>query len=262
MADKKETFVLYNSFKTIVNMLSDQQAGELFKAIFDYGTDDAKDGELDDLTRMAYTVITEQIARDNDKYNEKCAKNAEIAKKREESRKKENKQEPAKENTNVHEDAPQSTNVHERTRTCTNVHEDAPQDESVNERHLYDYDYDYEYDYEYDYDFENDSSKELKRKTRKRKAPAVPIVYYPEDEKLNKAFEDYVEYRKKAKSPMTEKAVSLAIKKLQELSSGDNDKAILIIEQSIMNGWKGLFELKTDTKAREPSSTVNDWMNS
>ena len=75
-------------------------------------------------------------------------------------------------------------------------------------------------------------------------------VYYPNDDKLNDAFSDYVAMRKKLKKPMTDKAVDLAIKKLEALSDGDNDVAIKILEQSIMNSWQGLFPLK-DVKTTE-----------
>ena len=74
------------------------------------------------------------------------------------------------------------------------------------------------------------------------------IKYYPEDEILNKTFIDYIDMRKKIKAPMTDRAIELAITKLNKLSAGDNDKAIKILEQSIMNSWKGLFELKEQKK--------------
>ena len=87
---------------------------------------------------------------------------------------------------------------------------------------------------------------------------AVP-AYYPNDEKLNAAFADYVDMRKKIKAPMTDRAVTLAMNKLAELSGGDNDLAIDILNQSVMNSWKGLFELK---KANKPSSnSLDDWAN-
>lgn len=87
---------------------------------------------------------------------------------------------------------------------------------------------------------------------------AVP-AYYPNDEKLNAAFADYVDMRKKIKAPMTDRAVTLAMNKLAELSGGDNDLAIDILNQSVMNSWKGLFELK---KANKPSgNSLDDWAN-
>ena len=74
--------------------------------------------------------------------------------------------------------------------------------------------------------------------------------YYPNDETLDRAFADYVAMRKQIKKPMTDRAVDLAIKKLNELSGGDSDLAIKIIEQSIMNSWQGLFPLKTDNTTK------------
>jgi len=69
-------------------------------------------------------------------------------------------------------------------------------------------------------------------------------LYYPGDEVLDRAFADYVTMRKQIKKPMTDKAIELAIKKLDNLSGGDNDKAIEILNQSVMNSWQGLFPLK------------------
>lgn len=83
-------------------------------------------------------------------------------------------------------------------------------------------------------------------------------TYYPNDEKLNQTFADYVAMRKQIKSPMTDRAVELAMSKLEKLSGGDNDKAIAILEQSIMNSWKGLFELK-ETYNKPQQSLAEKW---
>ena len=74
---------------------------------------------------------------------------------------------------------------------------------------------------------------------------------YYESDALNQTFVDYVDMRKRIKAPMTDKAVKLAMNKLERLSQGDNDKAIKILEQSIMNSWKGLFELKEEKKTNK-----------
>lgn len=70
------------------------------------------------------------------------------------------------------------------------------------------------------------------------------VVYFPNDEKLNDTFIDFINMRKKIKAPMTDRAIDLAINNLNKLSNGDNDVAIEILNQSIMNSWKGLFPLK------------------
>lgn len=99
-----------------------------------------------------------------------------------------------------------------------------------------------------------------------RKKETAEQVYFPNDEKLNQAFADYVQMRKLIKKPMIDKAVSLAMKKLQELSTStltgsmDNDKAIRILEQSIMHSWQGLFPLKGDPQDTG-QSILNEWRN-
>lgn len=83
-------------------------------------------------------------------------------------------------------------------------------------------------------------------KERKEREEHKEYKYYPTDEVLDRAFSDYVAMRKQLKKPMTDHAVDLAIKKLDELSNGDNDMAVKILEQSVMNSWQGLFPLKND----------------
>ena len=75
---------------------------------------------------------------------------------------------------------------------------------------------------------------------------------YVEDELLNQTVLDFIEARKK-KSPMTPKAIELMIKELNKLSP-DTTVQIDIINQSIMNGWKGVFPLKQD-KPQQKAST-------
>lgn len=83
-----------------------------------------------------------------------------------------------------------------------------------------------------------------KPKKATAKKVANPVVYYPYDSGLNAAFLDYVAMRVKIKKPMTDKAVELAMKKLDKLSGGDAVTAVAILEQSVMNSWQGLFSLK------------------
>jgi hypothetical protein len=63
--------------------------------------------------------------------------------------------------------------------------------------------------------------------------------------KLETALDDFKEYRKKSRKPMTEKAVELLIEKLNKLASDDETK-IAILNQSIVNGWQGIFPLKDE----------------
>jgi len=68
---------------------------------------------------------------------------------------------------------------------------------------------------------------------------------------LEIAIDDFKDFRKKIKSPMTDRAVKLLLTELEKLTSDDEAK-IAIINQSIMRGWKGVFPLKEE---RQPQSS-------
>lgn len=84
-------------------------------------------------------------------------------------------------------------------------------------------------------------------------------VYYPNDEKLNQAFLDFMKMRKSIKKPMTDRAITRAMNSLQRLSCGDNDLAIRILEQSIFHCWQDLYELKEDNNKQSFGKGGIDW---
>lgn len=82
----------------------------------------------------------------------------------------------------------------------------------------------------------NDNSTLKEKNTKKEKS-------YFENEELNQTFLDFIEHRKKMKSPMTEIAISRMVSKLFNIAKTDGER-IEILNESIINGWKGIFELK------------------
>jgi DNA replication protein DnaD len=66
---------------------------------------------------------------------------------------------------------------------------------------------------------------------------------YCDDPELNKTVISFVAFRKSIKKPMSEHAVKLMINKLNKMTS-DVSEQIEILNQSIMNGWQGIFPLK------------------
>lgn len=94
-----------------------------------------------------------------------------------------------------------------------------------------------------------------KASTDKTNSAKAVTIYYPNDSLLDKTLKDFIEFRKKIKKPMTERAIELLIAKLNKMTS-DNDIKIEILNQSIMNSWQGLFPLKEDnTSKRKPNNT-------
>ena len=83
---------------------------------------------------------------------------------------------------------------------------------------------------------------------------------YNADPRLNDAIKEFITFRKKLKKPMTDHAVKLMIAKLNKLSS-DVDEQVEIINQSILNGWQGIFPLKQDkpqTKSGESGIELDE----
>lgn len=92
---------------------------------------------------------------------------------------------------------------------------------------------------------------------RKRNAGETQVTSNKNDKKikndkekksaLDLVFLDFEEMRNKLKKPLTEKAKNLLLKKLNTLSNNEETQ-ILILEQSIMNSWQGIFELKNNNQ--------------
>ena len=57
--------------------------------------------------------------------------------------------------------------------------------------------------------------------------------------------------RKSIKKPITTHGLELVISKLRKLSGGHISVAEEIINQSIMNGWQGVFALKDENGKEE-----------
>lgn len=119
-----------------------------------------------------------------------------------------------------------------------------------------------EKDIDIDIDIERREEKEIEKKEEKRKATKVATVYYPEDERLDETFKDFLEMRKKKRVPNTDRAITLAINKINDLAKRfdgtiDNEKAIKIIEQSILSGWTSIYPLK-EYKDNKTANTI-DW---
>lgn len=100
---------------------------------------------------------------------------------------------------------------------------------------------------------EGKNNKKEGAKAPKKKAD----VYYPYDEKLNQAFAAFVEMRVKIKKPMTERAISMAMERLKKLSGEDNELAIRILDQSVMNCWQNIYELKS--AGNKEKNVFDEW---
>lgn len=97
-----------------------------------------------------------------------------------------------------------------------------------------------------DYRRENPQSKEKesKEKESKEEKPARPVAFanpFMEGSAVSKAWSEWEQYRKEKKQKLTPSTVK---KQIQFLGGRGDPEIIAIINQSITNGWTGLFEIK------------------
>lgn len=69
------------------------------------------------------------------------------------------------------------------------------------------------------------------------------ISDYTDNPELQQALQDFIKMRKAIKSVITDRALKGICSKLDSLTKNDEEK-IKILDQSIMNSWKGVFPLK------------------
>ena len=88
---------------------------------------------------------------------------------------------------------------------------------------------------------QNHKRREEKKREEKEYTLIVPFFY---DLDFQESWSDWQKVRKSKKASTTDRAISMALKKLSKLSGNDKVKAIAIMDQSSTGGWSDLYELK------------------
>ena len=86
---------------------------------------------------------------------------------------------------------------------------------------------------------------------------SYPVI--KDNEELKDTFLEFIKLRKKSKNPLTAKGLKLNINKAVDLGDNDPEKIRLVVEQTIANGWRGMFPLKENRKSGKetPKADVN-----
>ena len=92
-------------------------------------------------------------------------------------------------------------------------------------------------------DVDNNTSFNKKKERKKEETYNDIISSYTDNEDLKDALIEFIKMRKNIKSPMTNRALKLLLTSLDKLSNNETTK-IDILNQSILNNWKGVFPLK------------------
>lgn len=83
------------------------------------------------------------------------------------------------------------------------------------------------------------------------------IDAYTENEQLRKELKEHLKVRKNKKAALTNRAIELSLKKLDDLASNDAEK-IQMVQNAIMSGWTTFYPLKEDEKMMNKSKPSYD----
>ena len=78
-------------------------------------------------------------------------------------------------------------------------------------------------------------------------------IIYSDVPELNETIIAFIDYRKSIKKPMSDRAITLLLGKLNKMSNSVQEQ-IEILNQSILNGWQGIFPLKNDSGSGKKAS--------
>ena len=78
-------------------------------------------------------------------------------------------------------------------------------------------------------------------------------IIYSDVPELNETIIAFIDYRKSIKKPMSDRAITLLLGKLNKMSNSVQEQ-IEILNQSILNGWQGIFPLKNDSGTGKKAS--------
>jgi len=88
-------------------------------------------------------------------------------------------------------------------------------------------------------------------KTDQTETGSLEISFLQNKNSLKEKLLEFIAFRKSIKKPIREESVPAFIKKLEKLSESNEQMAIEILDESIANGWQGIFPLeKKNTKTR------------
>jgi len=99
------------------------------------------------------------------------------------------------------------------------------------------------------------STNNIRKKERKKRVPKKEnkisfndiIEEYTQNEQLRSELKEHLKTRKAKKAPVTNRALILSLNKLDTLANTDEEK-IIIVQNSIMNGWTGFFNIQSPNK--------------
>lgn len=184
----KNSFLIYLDYEEQFNLLTDEQIGQLMRAIIRY--EKTKEvPKLEGMLKMAFSFIKTQLDRDREKYQAKCEKNRENGSRGGRPKKKQTETEKPNGFKENQMDAKKADNDNED---------------------------------------EEDNEEDISKKNKKRKTFDDVFTENHFSKELETTIRDFIDMRKTIKKPMTSKALELLIKNLEKLTNLEEEKIAIL----------------------------------
>ena len=239
----RDSFLLYTENAEQLEMLTDEQAGALFKAIMAYQTGKPLP-ELDGMTAIVFSVIRQKLDRDAAKYEEVCEKRREAGKKK----------------ANADFDTSKKANADFDTSKKANAFSEE-QKKQMHPDNDNDPDNDPDNDNEHDNEPEND--KPLKR-TRAQGVTASGMVSERGfSDPVQKTVLDWIKYKTEKRQGYKETGLKSLLSVVQrQIDLYGEGPVIRCIQDSMASGWQGIAWGKLEGKPKEKkdrSEEIRSW---
>ena len=110
-------------------------------------------------------------------------------------------------------------------------------------------------------DKEEDKDKDFKKEEKKKASGYDEILSSVANEELRELYLDYIKMRKMIKAPMTDRALTMLISKVNDLEPHSIENQKKLLEIAIMNNWKSVYPLKDKTnnaQGKQPSAQADE----
>ena len=110
-------------------------------------------------------------------------------------------------------------------------------------------------------DKEKDKDKDFKKEEKKKASGYDEILSSIANEELRELYLEYIKMRKMIKAPMTDRALTMLISKVNDLEPHSIENQKKLLEIAIMNNWKSVYPLKDKTnnaQGKQPSAQADE----
>ena len=237
--------IFYKSFYDSIKELDMQDQVKIYNAIFQYQFEN-KEVELNGIAKSIFTLILPQLEANNTKYENGCKGgrpknnlNKIETKPKNNLDKIETKRKEKEKDNDKNNDKDNDNNINNMS--IINNWEDNLICDEINKTNNQKCQRKSTYNIN-GKNYCNQHSKPIIKMLLNDEKENNKKIYY-EKEELNNLFLEFLELRKKLKAVNSERAINMLLKKL---SNYDDDVKKQMIERSILNSWKDVYEIKKE----------------